>query len=41
VVLHGEWLKGYYLGRDDRGTRGNSEGQYNDFRAGLSVGVRW
>lgn len=41
VVLRGEWLKGYYMGRDDRGTRGNSEDRYDDFRAGLSVGVRW
>lgn len=41
VVLRGEWLKGYYLGRDDRGTRNGAEGQYDDFRVGLSLGLRW
>jgi TolA-binding protein len=41
VVLRGEWLKGYYMGRDDRGTRAGAEGQYDDFRVGLSLGVRW
>ena len=41
VVLRGEWLKGYYLGRDQRGTRAGAEGQYDDFRVGLSLGVRW
>jgi tetratricopeptide (TPR) repeat protein len=41
VVLRGEWLKGYYLGRDDGGRRAGAEGQYDDFRVGLSLGVRW
>ena len=41
VVLRGEWLKGYYLGRDYRGARSGAETQYDDLRAGLSVGVRW
>ena len=41
VVLRTEWLKGYYLGRNDAGTRGNAESQYDDFRVGLSVGTRW
>lgn len=41
VVLRTEWLKGYYLGRNDAGVRGNAESQYDDFRVGLSVGTRW
>jgi len=41
VVLRGEWLKGYYMGRDGRGTRAGAEGQYDDLRVGVSLGVRW
>ena len=41
VVLSGDWLQGYYLGRDDRGTRGGASGQYDGVRATLAVGARW
>jgi tetratricopeptide (TPR) repeat protein len=41
VILRAEWLKGYYLGRNDAGTRGNADSQYDEFRVGLSVGTRW
>lgn len=41
VVLRTEWAEGYYLGRDDTHQKGTIADSYDDFRAGLSVGVSW
>jgi TolA-binding protein len=41
VVLRTEYMNGIYFGRDDRNTRGGADSSYDDFRVGLSVGLRW
>lgn len=41
VVLRVEWVEGFYFGRDDLNSRGTASGDYNDFRAGISVGTSW
>jgi TolA-binding protein len=41
IVLRTEYLNGIYFGRDDRDTRGGADSSYDDFRVGLSVGLRW
>ena len=41
VVLRGEWLNGYYFGRDDLHNRGGASGHYDEFRAALTLGLRW
>jgi tetratricopeptide (TPR) repeat protein len=41
VVLRGEYLNGYYLGRDGLHNRGSASGHYDEFRAALTLGLRW
>jgi tetratricopeptide (TPR) repeat protein len=41
VVLRTEYMNGIYFGRDERNTRGGADSSYDDFRVGLSVGLRW
>ena len=41
VVLSGEWLAGFYFGRDDLNTRGHASAQYDGAHVSLSVGARW
>jgi predicted Zn-dependent protease len=41
VVLRTEWLHGFYLGRDELNNRAGTSSAYDDFHAGLSVGIRW
>jgi hypothetical protein len=41
VVLRLEWLNGFYMGRDEKDTRGDASGQYDEIRVGMSVGMRW
>jgi predicted Zn-dependent protease len=41
VVLRGEYLNGYYLGRDDLHNRGGASEHYDEFRAALTLGLRW
>jgi tetratricopeptide (TPR) repeat protein len=41
VVLRTEWLHGFYLGRDELNNRAGTSSSYDDFHAGLSVGIRW
>ncbi|MCI0745042.1 MAG: tetratricopeptide repeat protein [Verrucomicrobia subdivision 3 bacterium] len=41
VVLRAEWLNGFYFERDALDNRGDASSNYDDFRVGLSVGIRW
>jgi tetratricopeptide (TPR) repeat protein len=41
IVLRTEWLHGFYLGRDELNNRADTSSSYDDFHAGLSVGIRW
>ena len=41
VVLRTEWAEGIYFGRDYNNTKGSTGSTYDDFRAGISVGVNW
>lgn len=41
VVLRGEWLNGYYFGRGRDAYAVKPRSHYGEFRAALSLGVRW
>jgi hypothetical protein len=41
VVLRGEYLNGFYLGRNDLNNRGGASEHYDEFRTALTLGLRW
>ncbi len=41
VILRGEWLNGFYLGRGREAFATSPRSHFDEFRATLSVGARW